>query len=534
MEPVAAGQNSNLGDRLESLPSGAPAGDVLMALHDTELRADEAYEWPWLLWPSILAETPELAVDLDRVHAVADVSGLCDFEADIFRHVAGLRQADPDLQALSDFLGNPGDVLGRIDALAPPFLFELAQMAFAEKRWRIVAAAVSRLLRERPWAEGAVPVERMLDLLFEMLFFATYRPAMPFYIRDPSVLLGQMDALADAPHVQDILSREGITATVFRAGRLALEGKLDQALPLFTKANGMRGFSTPVIRQYQTVLEIGPPTAAEGDGLNEWYNARSKVDHVFRHKGGGHALVVGCNQHYFDLYAALYLESVGVMSPGALVHLHIVNADLDVADLAAQLDAWEAAYGVRLNYSLEVNEIAATHPEYVPAISACARYLSLPEFLDAYETVTITDIDGWVDAPLSSMAVDEGDIRISSWIWRKGGGFWRLPWSNLAAGLLSVKATEAGREFAQRVRHYLINVTRTNVALGRQLFYMDQVALYLTLRAMADAGDISVGFLRGGFEQSEEQRFGVRHEGKRQAMVEKIKELRQQAGGENP
>jgi|GEM_PF-2043077 len=530
MEPVATGQISNVQDRLANLPSGVPAADALMMLHDMELRTDEAYEWPWLRWPLFLAESPVLAGELARVCAEADMSGLSDFEAAVFHHAAGLRRTEPDMQAITDFLGNPGYVLGQVETLAPAFLFELAQMAFAEKRWRIVAATAGRLLRDRPWEKDAVPLERMLDLLFEMLFFATYRPAMPFYIRDPSVLLGQLDMLAAAPHVQDILSRDSITATVFRAGRLALEGNLDQALPLFGKANSMRGFSTPVIRQYQTVMETDALEQEAADDLDAWHSVRSRVQHRFRHAGGGHALLVGCNQHYYDLYAALYLESVGVMSPGALVHLHIVNPGQEAADLEAQLDAWEASFGVRLNYSFEVNEIAESRPEYVPAISACARYLSLPEFLEAYETVTITDIDGWVDAPLREMAVEEADVRISSWIWRKGGGYWRLPWSNLAAGLLSVKATAAGREFAQRVRHYLINVTRTNVALGRQLFYMDQVALFLTLKAMADAGDIRIGFLRGGFEQSEEQRFGVRHEGKRQAMVEKIEELRQQTG----
>ncbi|WP_286830828.1 MULTISPECIES: hypothetical protein [Kordiimonas] len=528
MEPVATGQISVLKQQLTGIAAGLSAADALRVLHDAEIGAQEAYDWPWQCWPAYVAETPALADEVARIFEQADTTRLNEFELGIFRHAQGLRRADPDLQALGNFLGNPGFVLGQIGTLAPAFLVELAQMAFAEKRWRIVAAAAGKLLRERPWAEQSPQMARLLDLLFEMLFFATYRPAMPLYIRDPSVLLGQLDALAAAPHLQDILSRDGITAYVFRAGRLALEGKLDEALPLYTKANNKRGFSTPVIRQYQTVLETGAIEGDEAAALESWYAATSHVRHVFRHEGAKHALLVGCNQHYFDLYAALYLESVGVMSPGALVHLHILNGDMAPADLEAQLDAWEAAYGVQLNYSLEANEIAASQPEYVPAISACARYLSLPDFLDAYDTVTITDIDGWVDAPLSSMTVDEGDIRISSWIWRKGGGYWRLPWSNLAAGLLSVKANEAGCAFARRVRHYLINVTRTNVALGRQLFYMDQVALFLTLRQMADAGDIHVGFLRGGFEQSEEQRFGVRHEGKRQAMVKKIEELRQQ------
>jgi len=519
---------------LSGITPGSGAEDVLLTLHACELSAAEAYDWPWQRWPDLIKDDSELALVAGAAFAKVDTSGLSEFAAGIYRHGAGLRRMEPELEAVSAFLADPGYVLAQIDGLTPALLFELAQMAFAEKRWRIVLAAASKLLKERPWAEGSMPQDRMQDLLFEMVFFATYRPAMPLYIRDPSVLLGQLDALAAASHVQDVLSRDSITANIFRAGRLALEGKLDEALPLFAKANRMQGFSTPVIRQYQTVVDAGAFTGAAAEKLDAWYDARASVRHVFRHSEGGHALLVGCNQHYFDLYAALYLESVGVMSPGALVHLHILNAEQEEVALEDQLKAWEDTYDVRLNYSLEVNEIAESHPEYVPAISACARYFSLPDFLDAYDTVTITDIDGWVDAPLSDMSVDDEDIRISSWIWRKGGGYWRLPWSNLAAGLLSVKATPQARAFARQVRAYLTNVTKTNVALGRQLFYMDQVALYLTLRRLADTDEIRVGFLRGGFEQSEEQRFGVRHEGKRQAMVKKIAELRQGKANQKP
>lgn len=499
-------------------------------LHQLELTCADVYEWPWQRWPALLVEMPEFASSVAGYLDPAAMDDLEGLERSIFKHAEMLRRPVPDLHAIAKFLANPPAIIQKIPSLRPEFLFELALMAFVDKRWRIVAAAAVRLLEERPWGRTGTLQERMADLLFEMLFFAEYRPAMPSYVKDPDSLLGKLDGLAEKPFLKDVLKRNGIAAQIFTANRLAMHGRLSEALPLYETVNRMAGFSSPVIRQHQTVYDASKVFAADNAALEAWYHGQSDTRHVQRHMDRGHALLVGCNQHYFDLYAELYLEGVSILNAGATVHVHIVNLEMDEAAFVQQLEAWEEKFSLKINYTLEVNQISIDQPEYVPAISASARYLELGDFLNMYDMLTLTDIDGWVHEPLAHMAVEDTDVRIASWVWRKAGGRWRLPWSNIAACHLSIKSTAASRKMAALVRHYMLHVIKNNTEAGREVFYLDQVVLFLTLQHMVDADAINVGFLRGGFEQSAEQRFGMRHESKRQDMIEKINTMRAEIG----
>lgn len=142
--------------------------------------------------------------------------------------------------------------------------------------------------------------------------------------------------------------------------------------------------------------------------------------------------------------------------------------------------------------------------------------------------MTITDVDGWL---LKSMAdltdFGERDSLVSSWIWKKNSGYWRLPWGNLSGGYCSIKSTANSRRFAALIAQYLSRLFARNAYAGKPLFYADQAAHFLCLqKAVADWG-MRVGFVGGGFDQSPELGFGNRHAGKQQAMRDKLADLRE-------
>ncbi len=503
--------------------------NVLHAVHRAELLSDADYVWPWLRWPQVIADGAGTAGVVDALCEAADTTGLSPLEADIVRQGLALRQASPDLKATEALFATPKVVLSRIDGMNPVVLLELALLAYLEKRWRILEVAAVKLLTVKPWRKDAALSERVEDLLFELLVFAIYRPAMPSFVKDPTALVTRLENLASASHVADVLARDSIAATTFCANRLALEGKFDEALVLYARANARDGFRTPVFQQAQVLLPVGELEAKAALEIDGWIDDHVTSDIVFRHAPEGeHAVMVACEQRYFDWYGELYAAVMAETNPGALIHFHFINVADTRAQMEARLAAWESAYNIRLNYTLETNRIAREHPAQIEGICVCTRYLHLPTYLERYEGVTITDIDGWLDAPVAQVA-DFGykDLLISSWIWRKNSGYWRLPWGNLAGGFISFAGTEKGQRYACLVSRYIQEIYHRNALVGRPLFYADQAGLFLCLLHAIKDFELDFGFLLGGFEQSTEQRYGSRHEGKQLAMKAKIEELRQ-------
>ncbi len=157
----------------------------------------------------------------------------------------------------------------------------------------------------------------------------------------------------------------------------------------------------------------------------------------------------------------------------------------------------------------------------------CTRYIYLPDYLQAYGGVTITDIDGWLLKSIDDLSnFDNHDSLVASWIWRKNTGYWRLPWGNLSGGFCSIKSSETSIRFASLVAHYLARLFQRNAYHGKPLFYADQAAHFLCLRYAQENWGMNVGFIMGGFAQSVELPFQGRNEGKRaamQAVLEKLK-----------
>lgn len=518
--------------QLLKAPHLVSSEDRLHRLHEAELMVADRHDWPWMRWPSLLDSDPRLVEVLEAVLTPTDYAGLKPLEADIFLLSRAIRQKEVAFEDVASFFRTPEAILGQLNELRPAFQFELAQLAFVEKRWRIAEHAAVALLMAEPWENTEGFAARADDFLFEILFFSIYRPAMPGYVKDPTSLIARLDHLEGQPYTRRILSQGGIAAIVYRANRLAMQGNFGDALSFYLEARDRTGYRSPVLPQTQTLLN---PKALPGSSVREhetWFADHVATEQFFLYEPAGeHALLVACDDTFFDLYGEYFVRIQARQNPGALIHFHLITSRLTKDMVRYQLDNWEASLNIRLNFALERNRVATDVPALIPGLCVCTRYMHLPDYLDLYDSVMISDIDGWPEATTEQQrAFGSADILISSWIWRKNTGNWRLPWGNLSGGYISFSNSAASKSVAVGIAKGLKAVVAQNSYAGWSLFYADQAAVFLTLRMYCEEGRAQVDFLPGRFAQSQEQRFSARYEGKRQHLADRLIELEASTG----
>ena len=508
---------------------------ILAALHRFEFGFADRYEWPWMRWrhlsvddPTYLAALPlnvpnhspglehiilASALDMRRGGTAGDNS----------QDSQDNQNSDSGADARAALFAENGYLMAASAGLGPSLQLELVLAAYHERKWHVVEQLALRLLDS-----SEAPAQNIRYLLVDMVFFAIYRRNMPSYVDNPKHLYDQLDALKDNAVTTAILTGNSTTATVYRANMLAMKGNFEAALPLYADAAGEDGFASPVFPHTQILLPVDTLTEATRAADMQWYHARSQTDFVYSHQPDGeHAVLVACEQGYFDHFSDIYCQIVGHTSPGALVHFHLINFPPERAPTVARIREVERRCGMRINHTFEDSEFMARRPQLKGGVCVNTRYIYLPEYLQAYSGVTITDIDGWLLKSIKDLSdFGDHDSLVASWIWRKNTGYWRLPWGNLSGGFCSIKSTENSKRFALLVAHYLAQLFKRNAYHGKPLFYADQAAHFLCLQYAVKNWGMDVGFIAGGFAQSEELPFQGRNEGKRAAMQNMLNKLK--------
>jgi hypothetical protein len=501
---------------------------ILLALHALELDRSDAYAWPWLGWLQPKSAVGEPVFQLPKAAPKIDAAKSSDLAIDIYQQAFRVRAGD--LGQIADIYAKVVKNPALLHSLPPIFLLELALYAFSDKKWALVKTICWTLLEG--WRDGEkMLTERAAFLAFELLLRGHVQGAMPTFVHRSAELTSALDDIAADCKLLDKLGRTSQVVGVFEAARLAFSGDISGSVQAFDQLNKKAGFRTPIFCPSQVLIPEEDVVAAAEDQLQRWFADYSTIDHHFRHGAAqDHVFLVASEQNYMDRYGDLFAETLAMTNPGALVHFHLINMKDTPQAVLRMLDGWEKKFGLRINCSLETNKIMRELTPYTSGISVNTRYIYLPDYLNAYSSITLTDIDGWITAKTAALS-DFGshDTLISSWIWRVNVGHWRLPWANLAGGYISFRATEKTRRFAAFLRTYLLIVIKNNVPKGRRIVYADQAGLFLGLQYGIRKWGHSVGFLpKGGFDQSFEQREEFRHEGKRRAMQDKLAELKAQ------
>lgn len=481
--------------------------EILAWLHTLEFQFSERHAWPWHRWRDC---APETRLALQKFAT----SILC---------------GNPLLNAART-LRFPET--GQTDAptstapagTSPHAALETCMMAFSETRFADVETIAAQLMAQIAHGQSTLFTAQAslqaqaYSLLLEMWWFAVYRQGMPEYVKAPSSLLTRLEAGAEKWMEVGAGLVAKSTGALLTANHLALRGDMDAAIALYKDVAHTPGYKAPVMPQ---ALVVFNPHDTEPDST-KWYAQQSIISHHMAvNTQGRHAILVSCDRHYLHEYGALFAALVQKQKAGDLLHFHLINCD---ASDAAILQDISVSTGIAVSHSFEHNRLFGAAPYRAADIASTARYVYLPDYLDHYASVTISDIDGWPKVSGDALqAFGHNDLLISSWIWRKNTGFWRLPWSNVSAGLLSVRASAGGKRFAATVSHYIQHAIRISEEHGTSSYFADQAGLFLTLRQMQAKGTIQLGFLGGGFGQSSDNSFYARHRAKRAAMEAQLK-----------
>lgn len=502
------------------------ANSVLAALHAFELTFTEGSEWPWMHWRHLSEDDPAFRDALPRTVPENTETGLANA---VLQVALAVRRAEDEDTGAGALFKAPADLIDASKTLGPSLQLELMMLGVHERRWKVVETLAARLLAH-DGITGNTEFDLITDdLLLDTLFFSIYRPYMPHYVDNPKPLVDRLAALAEDASVARVLARGSIAALTYRANMQALTGAFDEALELYQQAVTATGFRSPVFQQVQTLLPVN--SLRDEDQTNDigWYRTRSTMHFHYKHAPTGeHGILVSAEPSYFDRYAALYASIVGTCSPGALIHFHLINFPADQSDTLAKLREIEETSGVRVNHSFETNQLMVDRPQLKGGVCVNTRYIYLPDYLEAYTSVTITDIDGWLTKPVAGLTdFGDRDTLVSSWIWKKNTGYWRLPWGNVSGGYVSIRSTTASLRFARLIAQYLSKLFARNAYSQKPMFYADQAAHFLCLKHAERHWGMNIGFIGGGFAQSAELPFHDRFAGKQQAMRDKLTKLQE-------
>ena len=502
--------------------------DRLQALHTLEFNFPTAYRLPWVYWGRLSDVAKQKYNEVED--AVFRLPGLSDVELKILATAKASRSpTNPD--------SPPADMFADREAsreiartLSPHVRLEYLLLAFLERNHQLSELLSQDMLADKQLFLEDTDEEKIRDLLFDILIFTSIRRHMPQFVENPKAMIRRLQTIESYGFSQDILRTNRVAAINFKATQSTMHGRIDEAVAHYEKASKSEGFSSGIFEQRHVVSNIND-VIRDHKSTYEWYERKHQTSVTYRHKTEGErAVLISCDTKYFHSYAELFLQVIAESNPSPLIHFHIVDSNPIDPTFEELMLKWEKEYNVRLNWTFEVNDILRDRPEKRAAIASCARYMFLPEYLKAYESIFISDIDGWINMPLDEFHnFENGSLKINSWIWRKNQGYWRLLWGNIAAGNFSIKSDGPGRLYASLVASYIKRLFKANAYNEKNIFFADQTAMFLALKHLEKQKAISFDFLVGGFSQSEHQSFHSRHDAKQKAMIEKLKEIKGQA-----
>ena len=493
----------------------------LQSLHALEFNFPDEYRFPWALWRYL--PTPQKTTYNDAVKTLFQPAAAAEYEQDILEGARNCRSSNSAADLPDSLFPSLKECVERAHTLTPHLRLEYLLQAFFLRQYKICNHLAHDLLKETSLFKSDNDEAKIRDLVFDIYCMATIRINMQDFVEQPGHLIQALETLATAPYTQDILGKKRATALCFEANLRIFKGDIDGAVIFYEKASKTEGFNSFIFRQMHLVKNV-PDVIADHKSLEHWYDNQQNTDICYRHNPSGeHVVLVSCNPKYFYIYGKLFAQVVSQNTPSQLIHFHIVDGNSIEPKIEASMLEWETKYDVRLNWTFETNNILKTDPTTLTAVASCSRYIFLPEYLKHYDSISVSDIDGWFTKPIKKSADYKDDsIKISSWIWRENIGHWRLPWSNVSAGHFSVRADIPGRTYARLVALYIKSLFRTTATKGKSIFYADQTAMFLCLHYMQKKQAITFDFLVSGFSQSTNQSFHNRDQEKQKALAKKL------------
>lgn len=186
----------------------------------------------------------------------------------------------------------------------------------------------------------------------------------------------------------------------------------------------------------------------------------------------GRATLVSVDRNYYATFSRAFRTIHAATNPDRGVHFHCVGFDPREFD--------DPALDDMVGFTIDRTDISGLQPRDRQGYYACARLLHAVVYLDIYDNILISDIDGSVDRSVSDACAElpMADVIITSRILQPGRRLFNMPWSVIPAGANVVRNSTGGIVFARYLRDYLAWALAGARKGERPLWFADQCALF--------------------------------------------------------
>ncbi len=501
--------------------------DRIEKLHELEFSLQEYYCFPWKFWTQLPQDALNIYLKYqDRIfttdHADPVTKAIVSSAKNSRIYTLSQKPSDPIFKAFEKLEHAP-------EEYGLHLYLEFLFLCRFEDNQDLLALHAPIILKQPTYFSENKHYSEIRDTIFDMYSLAIIRGEMDTFTEKPQPLVAKLKAISITPEYRDILTRDSFTALTFSANLKAISDNIPEALSLYEQASQHAGFRTSVYDQTHVMKSVAT-ISQQSKQTEKWFNKFHQTNHHYNYQPTDeHAILVSCDRKYYTDYAELFVQIITETKPNALIHFHLVNFGSQQAQTINQMREWEIQYNLRFNWTFEENDFLTNNPKLVSAVCSCSRYIFLPEYLEKYKSVSISDIDGWVLSSLDTLSdFSDHDVLICSWIWRKFQGYWRLPWGNIAGNHFSIKSSTAGKKYASLISLYLKYLFRENAHSGKAIFYGDQSSMFVCLLHLQQTNAINIGFLVQGFGQSPDHAYISRVSSKQHALAKKLEDLKTQ------
>ncbi len=283
------------------------------------------------------------------------------------------------------------------------------------------------------------------------------------------------------------LDHTGFSKTAFEAIEFIRKywKKESDRLALFSallqNSLGNRQEARDSIIRFSKMLELIPPLAGAKATLPKPAspNAISWPLDIVR-STRKRATLVSIDRIYYERYAAPFLAIHSVTNPDRCIHFHCIGFDPRDLNETVEIDD-------TIGFTIDHTDLSDLSARDKRGYYACARLMHAIAYLDIYDDILISDIDGSIELSASDVLTELGsaDVIIKSKIMQPDRTLFNLPWATIPAGANIVCKSAGGVLFAQYLRDYLSEIFKAACKKERPMWFADQCALfygYLDLR----------------------------------------------------
>ena len=356
-----------------------------------------------------------------------------------------------------------------IKTLGVDFLFEACNNLQAQREWSKLALCAKEGIQK---ASGSTNIQ---SLFCDWLVLSSYKALVPAFTKNQLLPAHLDDFEKQTMSATAALPNSSKNRIFYRAVVANLRKDIDLAVELTLQAQKAEGYVIGLFQRLECFVDPMTIADTKSETLTKLHDS---CRHNFVHKHSDKpVLLISTDLSYFDKYFAKLLESYGYWNAGCLLHLHCVGFQPS----HAQLTALEEQHDVKINYTVDRQEIIPAGNKNFNGYCAGARYIHLPFYLEHYGRIIITDIDGVIRSDLSkawrgdmNAILLTGKIAIPNWQSA------RLMWEIIAAGSFGITKTPANEQFSTVLSNYICTQISSLDSTDIPFFCTDQIGLLLS------------------------------------------------------